>query len=88
MPPSIQALFASSFYGFTTPAQKLALARTELSSDLREFMRRYHVDAVVVLPLGHDPQAIVRSVNAAIGVPSVSGGATIWYDVQHRLGMS
>ena len=87
VPHAVQALFSSSFYGFATAPQKVALANADMTKDLREFMRRYHVAAVVVLPLGHSAQAIIKNVTAAIGPPSaITAGATVWYGVQHRLG--
>jgi hypothetical protein len=86
MPSSVQALFGSSFYGYSTPPQQMALAHADLTSDLRAFMHNYHVETVLVLPLGQNPENVVVHVNAAIGAPSSSStGATIWYGVQSRL---
>jgi len=86
-PASIQSLFGSSFYGYSTPPQQMALTHAHLTSDLRAFMRNYHVEAVVVLPLGQNPKNVVVHVNAAIGPPSFSSGADIWYGVQRRLAL-
>ena len=65
----------------------MALTHAHLTSDLRAFMRNYHVEAVVVLPLGQNPKNVVVHVNAAIGPPSFSSGADIWYGVQRRLAL-
>jgi hypothetical protein len=86
-PHSIQALFASSFYGYSTPPQQSALSHTDLTSDLRNFMHNYHVETVVVLPVGQNPENVVVHINAAIGAPSFSSGAAIWYGVQRRLAL-
>jgi hypothetical protein len=84
-PQSVEALFDASFYGSATPAQRDLLSRSNLSADLRLFMRNYHVDTVIVLPLGEHPATVVGHVTAAIGPPSPSDGVTAWFHVQQRL---
>ncbi len=84
-PASVEALFSTAFYGFSSPAQQALLAKRDLTADLRLFLQRYHVDAVVVVPLGADPESVVRHVTAAIGPPTRTGGVTAWLHVQGRL---
>ena len=79
---------APSFYGFATPAQEKALVHADLTSDLRVFMRIYHVDTVIVLPLGQNPQDVISHITSVLGRPSSSGGITVWYHVQEQLGGS
>jgi hypothetical protein len=84
-PKSVEELFNASFYGSRTSEQATPITRSDLTSDLRAFMRRYGVDAVTVLPLGRYPGDITRSITVAIGLPSRSGEVTVWLHVQRRL---
>lgn len=84
-PSSVQALFNVSFFGVATPAQRRSLATSNAVADLRTFLRRYRISTVVVLPLGHDPAAVIRAVTAAIGAPVHEPGATVWFRVPERL---
>jgi len=84
-PASVEAFFNASFYGTQTAQQAAIPSSSNLTSDLRLFMRKYGVDAVIVLPLGRHPEAVIRTVTAAIGPPSRSGRAEIWLHVQMRL---
>jgi hypothetical protein len=88
MPPSVETLFDVAFYGFATPTQTRLLSQSNLTTDLRLFMRDYQVDTVIVLPLGQDPALVVSHVTAAIGPPSRSDGATGWFHVRQRLAAS
>jgi hypothetical protein len=86
LPPlSVRALFDVAFYGSATRAQRVLLSRSNLTADLRKFMRRYHVDTVIVLPLGQRPATVVSHVTAAIGRPLRLGGVTVWLHVQQHL---
>ncbi len=84
-PSSVQALFDVSFYGSPTPEQERLLATGSLTTDLQEFLLAHHVDEVIALPVGRDPERVVTAVTAAIGQPTRSGGATIWPHVPARL---
>ena len=74
-----------AFTGSPSSGQAKTLKGANLVADLREFLRRYHVGTVVVLPLGRSPGIVIGVVTAAIGRPSHRAGATVWFDVQHRL---
>ncbi len=54
-------------------------------SALRTFLRRYHVDAVVVDDLGLHPQTVIGYVTAALGRPVETGGVWAWFDVPRLL---
>lgn len=84
-PVSVQALFSSAFNGQATPQQEEILAHSSVNADMRTFMRKYHVGAVMVLTLGQNPYRIVTDVEAAIGRPSLLRGLVVWYHVQQRL---
>ena len=84
-PFSVQTLFDASFFGTATPAQSALLSRSDLTRDLRSFMHKHQVGTVVVLPVGQYPSIVTSALTAAIGPPSRSGGATVWFKVQHRL---
>jgi hypothetical protein len=84
-PSAVEAFFNASFYGSQTSEQAAQLTKRVLTSDLRAFMHRYGVDAVIVLPLGRDPEAVARHVTDAIGAPSQSGRVMVWLNVQRRL---
>ncbi len=84
-PNSVQVLFNVAFSGSPSSGQAKTLKEANLVADLQEFLRRYHVGTVVVLPLGRSPGIVSGVVTAAIGEPSHQAGATVWLDVQHRL---
>jgi len=84
-PASVQALFGSSFNGFATPAQQKLLVSSNMTADLRLFMDKYDVGTVVVLPVGQRPAALITQIEAAVGKPSQSNGALVWYDIRRRL---
>ena len=84
-PVSVQALFDASYFGTATPAEAELLAGSDLTRDLRSFLHEHHVGAVVVLPLGQYPSIVTGALTAAIGPPSHSGDATMWFHVQRRL---
>jgi len=54
-PVSVQAFFDVSYYGASTPTQSNTLSKSDLTSHLRLFMRKYHVGTVIVLPLANSP---------------------------------
>ncbi|MGP0109224.1 MAG: hypothetical protein ACLPR9_10270 [Acidimicrobiales bacterium] len=84
-PRSVETLFDVSFAGVASPGQAKLIETSNITADLRTFLRDYHVRTVVILPLGHDPQTVVRNVTGAIGSPAEIAGATVWFDVQDRL---
>jgi hypothetical protein len=84
-PLSVQTLFDACFFGTATPAQAALLAKSDMSRDLRSFMHKHQVGAVVVLPVGNYPSIVTSALTGAIGPPSHVGGATVWFHVQQRL---
>jgi hypothetical protein len=84
-PRSVETLFNVDFRGSTTPEEARILVASNMTADLRSFMRRYHVDTVVVFPKGQHPKDVVAKVTAALGAPVHSHGATVWFRVQSRL---
>jgi hypothetical protein len=84
LPRSVQALFDTALSVHATAADKALLSRSNLTLDLRSYLRRYNVDTVIVIHLGgYEP--VTNRVTAAIGAPLESGGVTAWFDVKHRL---
>ncbi len=86
-PVSVETLFNVSFYGVATPAQRRLLAQSNLTADLRQFLRSYHVDSVIVLPLGQQRSTVISRLTASLGPPSRSDadGVISWFGVQDRL---
>jgi hypothetical protein len=84
-PASVEALFNASFYGHATAVERQELTTSDLAADLRLFMRKFSVDTVIVLPLGHSPAIVASVVTTAIGPPSRADGVTVWLHVQRRL---
>ena len=58
------------------------LSSSNLTSDLRKFLRKFDVQTVIVV--GH-PAVVVAGVTAAIGPPVNKGGVTVWFHVRQRL---
>ena len=82
-PKSVQALFDSGYLGGSPP-------KGNISGDLRTFLHRFDVQAVLVAPPGspdvdRDLSRVVSAVTAAIGPPTSTGGVTAWFNVEHRL---
>ncbi len=89
LPPiSVQTLFDVAFSRKATPAQLALLSSSNLTKDLRQFLRRYHVSTVIVLPGFGTPAAVIGHMTTAIGVPIRQGGVVVWLHVQHRLSTS
>jgi hypothetical protein len=84
-PPSVEAFFDVEFYGFAKPLQARLSSGADITADLQTFSHNYHVDTVVVLPIGKHPEVVIRALTAALGSPSRSHGVTVWYHVQRRL---
>ncbi len=84
-PPSVEVLLNTAFSGGASSGQSKVLEKADLTSDLRQFLHRYGVDTVVVLPYGADPAAVVRAMEAALGPPTHAKDATVWFHVQERL---
>jgi hypothetical protein len=87
-PPSVEAFFDVEFYGFASPSQPGLPSGADVIGDLQTFARNYHVNSVVLLPIGKHPDVVIRALTAALGNPSHSHGATVWYHVQRRLAPS
>jgi hypothetical protein len=83
-PQSVQALFDVAF-DRGTPAEQVLLSKSNITADLRVFLRRFHVDTVMIIDQIGDTASIVSHVTAAIGPPVQSAGVTLWLHVQHRL---
>jgi hypothetical protein len=84
-PQSVQALFDVTLTGVTTSAQKVVLAKSDLTADLREFLHNHQVQTVLVLHEGKSSATISHAVTVAIGPPVESGGVTVWFHVRQRL---
>ena len=84
-PSSVEALFNSAFLGVASTAQSKSMSRSDVTKDLRLFLRRYDIGTVLVLPVGHNPGAVVSHLSEAIGPPTRVAGAAVWFDVQKRL---
>ena len=82
-PPSVQEIFDASYYADATAPMAPLLASNV--SALRDFLRRYEVQTVLVLPEGAAPAAVVAYVTAAIGPPVTTGGLKAWFHVRQRL---
>jgi len=95
-PQSVQTLFDVALSGVETPAQRAVLSNSNLTSDLRVFLREFNVQTVIVA----DPHSVLRQggvnslggsstvishVTAAIGLPVRTGGVTVWFHVRQRL---
>jgi hypothetical protein len=79
-PKSVQATLDAAFYGVVPP-----LSNSDATADLREFLRKYDVQAVIAFPEGARPANAVSYFATAIGCPVESGGVTVWLHVQQRL---
>jgi hypothetical protein len=84
-PKSVETLFNVSFAGSASPAERRILSKSDLTADLRKFLRKYHVGTVLVLPVGVDPANVVKHMTEAIGPPTHEQGITAWFDVQQKL---
>ena len=88
-PGSVQALFDSAYYGTTPP-------KSDVSTDLRGFLRKYHVEAVLVVSPRHlhlfgvqirqNSARVISSLVAVIGQPKDIDGMMLWLHVGQRLG--
>ena len=83
-PTSVESLFDVAFYG-SLPDQDSLLSTNNLASDIRQFVRRHHIDTVIVPPIGKYPDLVIHQVTAAIGLPRRLGGVDVWSNVQQRL---
>ena len=88
-PQSVQALFDSGYLAATT-AEREVLRKSDVTADLRTFLRRYDVQTVLVVNLPRtavhfDTATVVTHVTAAIGPPVETGGVTVWFHVPQRL---
>ena len=83
-PPSVQGLFDVALTGTGTAAQRSEVSKSNLTPDLREFLRKYDVQTVIVIHLGNATN-VIKHVTAAIGPPVESDGVTVWLHVKDRL---
>jgi NADH:ubiquinone oxidoreductase subunit 6 (subunit J) len=84
-PRSVQALFDSAFFDLRPPPGHITPA-------LRTFLRRYDVQAVLVVPPPgtsvHEPTvptSLAADLTRAIGAPTDCGGVIAWFDIGHSL---
>ena len=84
-PASVEALFDTSFYGIATAGQLQLLSKSDLTSDIRQFLRTYHVETIIVFALGKHPAIVVSHMTAAVGPPVRTAGVIVWFHVQRRL---
>ena len=85
-PESLQQYFDTAYLGFSLPWLPAIPPGDNLVDDLRTFLVRYDVGTVVILPIGKHPAAVRSLVTETLGSPSHTGGVTVWYSVQERLG--
>ena len=93
-PSSVQALFDSGYIGETS-GQHALLVKSNITKDLRMFLRKYSVQTVLVVPPGRLPSAdtrihmnptvVTEHVTAALGPPTHVDGVTVWFHVRQRL---
>jgi hypothetical protein len=86
-PPSVQDLFDRSFLRGTA-APTTGIRTGTATEAVRGYLRRYNVETVIILPGGHswrNPRGLIRTITAAIGPPTHSGGVTVWLRVGQRL---
>jgi hypothetical protein len=95
-PQSVQTLFDVAVAGGANPAQRQVLSHSNLTTDLRTFLRKYNVQTILVdnrvlftwrnrsYPIGN-PASVIRHVTAAIGPPVVTGGVSAWFNVRQRV---
>ncbi len=83
-PPSVEALFDVALTGTGTAAQRIEISKSDLTTDLRDFLGKYDVQTVIVIHLGNATD-VINHVTAAIGPPVESGGVTVWFHVKDRL---
>ena len=76
-PHMIQSLFDEALAG--------QLRESSVTADLRDFLRNYDVQTVIVVPVSGNSARLIRSIAVAIGPPIVSGGVTVWFHVKQRL---
>ena len=84
-PQSVQALFDAEFTHAASPQQQSLLARGGLTSGLRDFIRKFHVDSVVVVPTGGHPVGLISQMTTAFGPPVESGGVIVWAHLDQRM---
>jgi hypothetical protein len=81
-PRSVQEMFDDEYWNLSG---KSLPSRTGANADLRAFLTKYGVAAVVLQPLGGDPAAVVRYVTGAIGCPAYFSDVAVWLHVKQRL---
>ena len=83
-PQSVQSLFDVASTGGTA-TQRAFIERSNVTGDIRVFLRKYHVQTIIVLPFEGHPATVISHLTSAIGPPVESGGVTVWFHVKHRL---
>jgi hypothetical protein len=84
-PGSVQTLFDVGFTGIATPSQRAELRSENLKSDLRDYLRRYDIGSVIVLPGFRPPATVIADMTDIVGSPVRQGGVIAWIHVQDRL---
>jgi hypothetical protein len=83
-PQSVQALFDVALFG-GTPRQRALISKSDLTRDLRVFLRTYHVQTVMIVdPIGNW-RTIDQRLSAAIGPAARADGVILWAHVKQRL---
>lgn len=86
-PPSVEEILAhdADVYEGMYPAPPPLSPAVE--AELRTFLARYRVDAVVWAPVGDDPHAALAYLEGGLGPPTATvGEAAVWVDVPAILG--
>jgi hypothetical protein len=82
-PTYVESMFNDAYSGTTL---KAIPTNTQTIAWLREFLRRYQVDTVLVYEVGRDPQLVNRYITSTIGPPQVRrAGFRAWFGVRQLL---
>jgi hypothetical protein len=78
-PATVQLTFSDAFSGSGDQGLPPGTSQSEAANALREFIGRYEISAVVVVPIGVSPGTVVDIVEQATGTtPEHVGGVLLW----------
>jgi len=82
-PTETQNLFRAGLLGPASPVPAPPLDPLGLER-VRALFTRWHIETVIVDPVGVDPTLVVHYLTAAFGrAPVQSGGVDVWYRADH-----
>jgi hypothetical protein len=79
-PPAVEELFNAAYQGTSVP-----IAETAATVEIRSFLIRYHVGAIVWEATGEHPITIADDISAVVGAPTTTGSLMLWLNVPERL---